>query len=230
MKDLEPLHSVIIVDDDEAFRIILRKRLESVLSGATFKEFESLSAARKGLANLAEVSDLVVLDQHLSDGNGVELLKEGMFQESAVLAVSSDNDPNIPGSVVGAGAAFFLSKHNISDPLFAPLVRGLVERARLNRQLNNLKIELATLKTVKTLVSTLRHEINNPLGGVLGGAYLLKNRKGVSEDERKAAEIVEKSGQRIKHVLDELCNTISLDSVNKGGQDVFHIPGDKKWE
>lgn len=230
MSDQNQGFAVVIVDDDAAFRMILRKRLESILPQASFFEFDSIRLVREGVAQVTHPIDLVVLDQHLTDGNGLELLNEGLFEDAAVLAVSADPDPDIPGSAVGAGAAYFLTKQSVAESLFAPLVRGLVDRARLNRQISILKIEVASLKTVKTLVSTLRHEINNPLGGVLGGAYLLKNREGVTPDEKKAAEIVERSGQRIKHVLDELCNTISLDSVNKGGQEVFHIPGDKKWE
>lgn len=230
MQDQLQPYIVVIVDDDDAFRIIIRKRLEFILKNAVFYEFATLAAARESYNEIKSQIDLVLLDQHLPDGHGLELLNEGLFEDSSVLAVSSDHDPSIPGNAVVAGAAYFLSKKSVSESLFAPLVKGLIDRARINRQLTALKIEVASLKTVKTLVSTLRHEINNPLGGVLGGAFLLKNREGVTADEKKAAEIVEKSGQRIKHVLDELCNTISLDSVTKGGQDVFHIPGDKKWE
>lgn len=230
MTQANAAYSIVLVDDDESFRTILRKRLESILAGSTFQEFGTLGKVRDTLKIGGPTIDLVVLDQHLPDGNGIELLNEGYFNDAAVLAVSSDHDPSIPGGVIGAGAAFFLSKKNVADSLFAPLVHGLIDRAGLNRQLVALKLETATLNTVKTLVSTLRHEINNPLGGVLGGAYLLKNREGASEDEKRAAEIVEQSGQRIKHVLDELCNTISLEPVTKGGQEVFHIPGDKKWE
>jgi signal transduction histidine kinase len=224
------LTSALIIDDDPAFQMILQTKLEILLGKPIIMLCSTLKEAREVVKSYASGFDLVLLDQHLPDGRGLDLLKENLFGEAVILAVSSDNDPVIPGSVVGAGATFFLSKANISDPLFDHLIVGLKDRAALNRELNALKIEIAVLDSVKTLVSTLKHEINNPLGGIFGGTFLLKNKEGLTEDQKKAAEIIERSGQRIKHVLDQLCNAMALDKVNKGGQEVFHVPGDKEWE
>ncbi len=226
----EDLTTILIIDDDPSFQLLAKKKLESIIPHSVIMLCSSLKEAREFISNYSAGLDLVLLDQHLPDGRGLELLKENIFGEAAILAVSSDRDPEIPGSVMGAGATFFLSKTSLSDALFEHLIRGLKDRAALNRQVSSLKIQLAVLESMKTLVSTLKHEINNPLGGIFGGAYLLQNKQDLTEDQRKAADIIEKSGQRIKHVLDQLCNAMSLDKVTKGGQEVFHVPGDKKWE
>ena len=222
--------SVLIIDDDKSFRRIAELRLKSFLDDTHFTEFDNLNDARLFLKDNDVEFDLVVLDQHLPDGKGLELLYESWFQNLAVLAVSSDDDPEIPGATLQAGAAYFLNKSQISEPLVKPLVLGIVDRNRIQRELDQARTSQVKLDTVTTLVGTLRHEINNPLGAVLGAAYILREAKDTSEEYRQAAQVVESSGKRIKHVLDQLCEAVQLDSVHKAHEKVFHIPGDEPWE
>ncbi len=223
-------HKVLIIDDDAGFRRILELRVKSILGSIQLTTFDTIASARATLQREPRPRfDLVLLDQHLPDGRGLELLQAGIFEGMAVLAMSSDDAPEIPGATVQAGATFFLNKLHVSEPLFKPLVLGIIERNRLGAELAKVRLDAARLDTVKTLVGTLRHEINNPLGAVLGAAYLLRNDAQASTDQKEAAALVESSGKRIKHVLEELCRAVSLDTVNKGSQRVFHIPGDAPW-
>lgn len=223
--------TVLLVDDDGQFRKLLEMRLRSFLGELSVSAYSSLAEARAGLDREPHAGfDLVILDQHLPDGRGVELLHEGRFSEHAVLCMSSDSDPNLPGQTVLAGANYFLSKVHVSEPLFRPLIEGLIDRNKIQRELVRIKTEAVVMESVRTLVMTLKHEINNPLGALLGGAFLLTGNKGTPEDQQQAAKLVEQSGQRIKHVLEQLCSAVSLDAVSKGGHTVFHVPGDKEWE
>jgi DNA-binding NarL/FixJ family response regulator len=221
----------IIVDDDPGFARILERRLKGFAPSLEVVLFDHLEAVRVFLrSNRNPYFELVVLDQHLPDGNGVEFLKEGWFQDLAVLVMSSDDSPDVAGRSLGAGASYFLHKKMVTEALFLPLVRGLLERNRLQAEVSENKLKLAALDTVTTLVSTLRHEINNPLGAVLGAAYLLKSKSSTEEDQNKAANLVESSGKRIKEVLDKLCKAVSLDSESKAGHLVFRVPGDASWD
>ena len=221
---------ILIVDDDHNFQSIIEIRLGSFLQNAVFHKASDLQHARDLLQAKSVPFDLVMLDQHLPDGRGILLLNEGLLDEVTVLAVSSDNDPEIPGSSIQAGAAYFLAKTAVSEPLFKPLVLGIVDRNRMQRDLAKFKSEAMVTNTIRTLVSTLKHEINNPLGAVLGAAFLLKTSSGENSELNEAARLVEDSGKRIKHVLDQLCDAVSLQSVVKSHQEVFHIPGDKPWQ
>ncbi len=226
---------IVIVDDDDAFRHLLKVRLRSFVGDPDIIEFPTLTAAREGFSELEDSQfDLIILDQHLPDGMGVELLEEGLFLNQVVLAVSSDESPEMPGKTVSAGAAYFLPKDQVRSPLFQPLVRGVIDRNILQRKLLRNEVDTRVLELVKAHIGTLRHEVNNPLGAVLGAAYLLRNSQEASPDQVQAAELVEKSGQRIKHVLDQICDALEkeskLEEVVKANQRVFHIPGDKPWE
>lgn len=222
--------SILIIDDDASFRKIIERRLRSFIGECSITSLENLNSAREHLRSLTKTPyDLVILDEHLPDGRGVTLLSEGWFEGITVLSVSSDTAPETQGNVVQAGAAYFLAKTVVSEPLFKPLVIGVIDRNRLQRQLEETRLEAARLDTVKTLVATLRHEINNPLGAVLGAAFIL-SQASITEEQREAAELVEQSGVRIKEVLDKLCHTLALETVDKAAHRVFQIPGDKPWK
>lgn len=220
---------VLIIDDDLSFKRLLELRLKSFIPDLAVTHFPALTPARQFLGQSHPAFDLVILDEHLPDGRGVELLNEGRFKDIAVLSVSSDDDPAIPGASMQAGAAYFLSKVSVSEPLFKPLVRGIIERNQMQRELARAQLQAVVNDTVKTLVATLRHEINNPLGAVLGATYLIRHTPAGSKEQAEAADLVEASGKRIKHVLDQLCTAVEVTPVTKADQTVFHIPGDAPW-
>jgi DNA-binding NtrC family response regulator len=64
--------TVLVVDDDEALRMLCRVNLE--LEGYRVLEAGSLTVARDLLA--AEAVDVVLLDVHVGSENGTELLRE----------------------------------------------------------------------------------------------------------------------------------------------------------
>ena len=223
--------NVLIIDDDRSFRKLLEKRLASFIPEMISTAFESLEQARKYLKEISNVYfDLVLVDQHLPDGNGADLVAEGWFSELAVISMSSDDAPEIPGMTMQAGATYFVNKRNISEPLFRPLVLGIIERNKLQRQLTRAKISSTILDTVKTMVGTLRHEIYNPLGAVLGAAYVMRNSQSATPEQIHAAGLVETSGQRIKQVVEQICQAFEMEPVMKANHKVFHIPGDKPWD
>jgi len=59
------------------------------------------------------------------------------------------------------------------------------------------------LEQVAELVARVRHEINNPLTGVLGQAQLLL-REDLSDSARKRAETIENLAIRLKDIVGQL--------------------------
>jgi response regulator of citrate/malate metabolism len=221
---------VLIIEDDESFAEILECRLRSFIGDMKMQTFGNLADARAALADGREgLFDLVVLDEYLPDGRGIDLLAEGWFNGLAVLAVSSDDAPELPGAFLQVGAAHFLQKMAVFEPLFKPLVQGILDRNRIQCQLQQARVDRAVMATVKTLLGTLRHEINNPLEAVLGAAYVLQTSPLSTAEQREAAALVDSSGKRIKHVVDELSKAVSLEKVTKAAQGVFQVPGDRPW-
>jgi len=191
---------------------------------------ETIKSAKEILDESANYFPLVILDQNLPDGMGRELLTHKSLEYSSILAVSSDDAPDLPGQAVRAGVHHFLSKRQVSEPLFIPLIEALLERGRLEKALLQQRLADSRIKTIQTLLSTLRHEINNPLGAVLGGAYLMRTSGRLGEEQEKALKIIEASSNRIKHVLKQLFAAVELEEITKAKEQVFQVPGDPKWE
>ena len=222
--------NVLIVEDDMNFAKVVEIRLRGWRKDLRLQHARSIADARVLLDNPKEKFDLAILDQHLPDGIGADLIEHPKLQESAVLAVSADEAPELPARALVAGAQHFLSKRQVTEPLFIPLLEALVSRKELESKIAESRDRESRMKTIRLLLATLRHEINNPLGAVLGGAYLLKTGGGLAAEQKEALRLIEASGHRIKHVIQQLCDTADLEEVVKGQEALFQIPGDPKWE
>ena len=227
---MEDLIKVLIVDDDVAFAKIVQMRVKSWREQALIKHCTSLTEARETLAQSKDGFELVILDQHLPDGIGFELLQEEGIKSAAVLSISSDDAPELPAENVKKGAQHFLSKRQVSSPVFVALIEAVLERKAAEKDRHALEAKKAKFDAIKTLLATLRHEINNPLGAVLGATYLLKHEGQLDDKQVETIKLIESSGQRINHVLMQLCEAAELEEVTKGQSKVFHVPGDKPWE
>jgi signal transduction histidine kinase len=221
---------VLIVEDDKSFRRLVEIRLRSWRHDLAITCAETIKQAYAILDKEENSFALIILDQHLPDGAGSSLFDHPRAQESAVLAVSADEAPELPGKTVKAGALHFLAKQRISEPLLLPLLDGLLERKRLEAEVLKTRLQQSRMQSIRTLIRTLQHEINNPLGGVLGGAYLLRSSSPLNEEQAEALRVIEESGKRIKHVLSQLSAAAELEEVTKGQEQLFHIPGDPEWE
>lgn len=219
-----------ILEDDINFQKILELRLKSWNKEIQIHSAKTIKEAKEFLTKTDLNFTFAVLDQHLPDGRGVELFEHPKIQNTAVLAVSSDKTPEIPATTLKAGAGHFLAKQQISEPLFIPLLQALIERKQLEEELFNSKVKQGKYDAIKLLLATLRHEINNPLGAVLGGSYLLKAKGTLDKDQQEALRLIEESGNRIKHVIQQLCDAAELEEVTKGKEQVFQVPGDPKWK
>lgn len=218
-----------ILEDDAAFLQILSIRLQSWKKDITLHVTKSIAEGRALLDATPEAFSLAILDHHLPDGLGVELLNHPKLRNAAILAVSADIEPELPGNTLKAGAQHFLGKRQVTEPLFLPLLEALVERKQLEQELINTQIHRARMHSMKVMLATLRHEINNPLGAVLGGTYLLRAVGNLDPKQIEALGLIEQSGQRIKHVLQQLCEAAELSEVTKAHEQVFHVPGDNPW-
>lgn len=224
------MFKILVVEDDESFLKIVDIRLRSWRQDVDIVHACSIREARRILDRSKEGFHVAIVDQNLPDGKGSEIIDHQALRESTVLAVSSDDSPELPGATVKAGAHHFLHKRQVTEPLFVPLLDALVTRKDLERQLFSTRLKQSRLETIRTLLSTLRHEINNPLGAVLGGTYILRSSGKFASEHADTIRLIEASGNRIKHVLSQLCETAELETVKKANEDMFHIPGDAPWE
>lgn len=113
----------ILVVDDHA---LVREGLRQVLKGLE-EEVEVLDAAHCARAfELIEAHadlDLVLLDFHLPDMNGLDALDllRQRHPELPIVVLSGTAEPHVMGQVLAKGAAGFVTKSGVSDELLAAL-------------------------------------------------------------------------------------------------------------
>lgn len=121
---------VLHVEDDEFQRGVIAHQL------ASLPEFAfSITAAEseeQAVAQFArEPSDLVILDYHLAEGNGLSCLKKLRQQDRIVpiVAVSGVATPEIAAELLRVGADDYLSKQDLQPEQLAQSIRNAVARA-----------------------------------------------------------------------------------------------------
>jgi DNA-binding response OmpR family regulator len=112
---------VLVLDDDQSLRMLCRVNLE--LDGYRVLEAASIAEARTALAS--GTVDVILLDVHLEDGDGRELLAElGPARPAAALFTGSE-----PAASV-AGIADALIPKPFELGLLRATVEDLITRAR----------------------------------------------------------------------------------------------------
>jgi DNA-binding response OmpR family regulator len=106
---MDPSRRIALIDDDRAW-------LETLADYLRYKGWQVYTAEGgiRGLELLAQNEvGLVVVDFHMPDLNGLELIRQmrGRGQDVRALLLSSEEDPELPARALAQGAAAFLSKN-----------------------------------------------------------------------------------------------------------------------
>lgn len=111
---------ILVVDDHALVREGLRQVLKGLDSDVDVLEAGSCSRAFE-LAGLHTDLDLVLLDYHLPDMNGLEALDVFARQhpELPIIVLSGSVNPRVMRQVLSKGAAAFLTKSGMSDELLS---------------------------------------------------------------------------------------------------------------
>ena len=115
--------TVLVVDDDASIRFLCRVNLE--LDGCVVYEASSLDAARAALAGID--FDVVLLDVHVGNRDGKELLEELRLEHPDVAVALLTGSVDTPATA-GCDADAVLSKPFALDEL-TETVRTLASRA-----------------------------------------------------------------------------------------------------
>jgi PAS domain S-box-containing protein len=122
---------VLLIDDDEDDYVITRDLLSEIEGIRIDLEWVATCAAgREALQR--EGHDVCLLDHRLTDGTGIELLREAIHQGSRapIIMLTGLGDPQLDVQAMQAGAADFLVKSQISALLLERSIRYAMGRQR----------------------------------------------------------------------------------------------------
>lgn len=125
-----PAPRILVVDDEQMIRWSLRAGFED--SGAMVEEAATLEEARRRLDE--EWPDLLLLDQRLPDGLGMDLLTEVLEKDSElpVLMITAFGSFDAAVDAIQAGAQDYVGKPFDLDEILAKAAR-ILDRSRLRR-------------------------------------------------------------------------------------------------
>jgi len=131
---------VLLVDDDQVDRMAIERFVRTEGLPYEMESASSISEARQHLKNSR--FDVAILDYQLSDGTGLELLKE--IEDVACIILTGSGNEVVAAEALRAGAYDYLIKDSDRDYLrmLGATVQNAVERKRKDDTLRNVYIEL----------------------------------------------------------------------------------------
>jgi CheY-like chemotaxis protein len=203
--------TVLVVDDDEAFRLLSREALEQ-------EGFAVAEAAdgHEALARLAEGPvDLVLLDVIMPRLDGFATLEQIRATpdgaELPVIMLTGIQDIDSIHRAYESGATDFLTKPT-NWRILCQRVRYALRASRAAEELRRAReqaLEIARLRS--ELVGNLSHEILTPLNGVTGMAQLLLDTS-LDEGQRECVDSIVTSAQSLLRIASDILDVARMDS------------------
>jgi diguanylate cyclase (GGDEF)-like protein len=130
---------VLLVDDDESTAILVRSLLGK-LKAAKYR-LEWRGTASEGLtALLSERWDACLLDYHIGDESGFDVLRTALQRNvtTPIIMFTSGAGTDVDLASVRAGAADYLLKTELSPSVLSRTIRYAIERSRLLNEMRSL--------------------------------------------------------------------------------------------
>jgi signal transduction histidine kinase len=235
---------VLVVDDDEVDRIIVRRALSKANLSVQLLEARSFSEALELLKT--EIFDCVFLDYQLPEQDGLVLVQEVRKQKIRVplVVLTGQGDEQIAVELMKAGATDYLAKPRVTPERLEQVLRSAIrvyraevqvsianqqlretnellirknqelELQRQQIQLQNLKLSEAS-RLKSQFLATMSHELRTPLNAIIGFSQLLLRRNRGGLSFQQT-DMVERILNNGKHLLELLNDILDLSKIEAG--------------
>lgn len=201
---------ILIVEDDPNYAFLEKEQISEELNFPVVLRLRASDIKPIDVDNALAV----ILDFNLPDTTGVELLKKIRQQSDVpVILLTGQNDVEIAVQVLKSGANDFLIKSPQTLVLLPQVIKRTLKEYELKQKEKEGKIlkerQKTQLETLRQILTTLAHYINNSTTTIYGYAQLSKNNPANLKTINKLIEISIKETKRITFVLQELENLVN---------------------
>ena len=241
---------ILVVDDEPAVCQIVERRLQQEGHPVI-----TAGSAERALQEIEEGEfSLIVSDVRMKRMDGISLIRElkERIPDTEVIFLTAVAEVEVAVAALKLGAYDFITKPFNLEELTVK-VEGALQRRRLileNREFRDMSRERAcqggrrpgergalpdtsgggrtpaeALLTVDLLATAISHEVNNPLGAILGFADLLFESGGDRGDAVKYAELISREGGKILRLTNHLKDLGTSRKIHRRPEDLSHLVG-----
>ncbi|MEO5359444.1 MAG: hybrid sensor histidine kinase/response regulator [Nitrospirota bacterium] len=183
--------TVLVVDDDEAIRILIRNILEP-----DYIVFEAVDAAGALTQTTAADFDVILLDYNLGGRDGLDLLielREDRKVDAVIIFMTSDTSRDLAAQAFRENADDFIGKP-INRRLFKYAISEAVKKKETERQLRETAVITKIEESKNLIIAMASHELHTPLIPLIGLSSALYKR---SEEDNLDKDVLSDGLKRI---------------------------------
>jgi len=209
----QPALNILIVDDDEGDRKLIRRILSR--SGLKCECAEAINLDEALATFTGARFDCVILDHYLPGQTGLDgvpaFLKHDPFV--AIIMSTGQGNEQVASQAIKLGAMDYVSKADLTSATIRVAVESAVERSNLNRAIAEQR------KALEVFARVVVHDMKAPTQSILGFAKLIE--AFLSKDQFDREKVVVQShrivegAQRMNRLLDQLHTYTQADAQPK---------------
>lgn len=203
---------ILIIDDDKSILKLVQQTLKdcNVLTATAINGKTAIAKAK------ANHFDLILLDIQLPDINGYEVCEKLKLypttMNTPIIFLTVQRDIESLSKGFDAGAVDYITKPFHPQELKRRVELHIHEKRYQEFLINNTRDKEKEKQDIALFISTLGHEIRNPLNSILGFSEILES-DAVSDEERKTyAEYINKSGKTLFQLLSDIIDISKIES------------------
>jgi signal transduction histidine kinase len=200
-------HTILLVSADSELCAAARREFEAKEEGLRVAAVHSVDAARRIVEDAAPAVILLEQTSLLSEGEGpvgkmprLNAVVSGLAHHAPVVVIAAPDQQSELAFLVETGAADFVERAGGCLPIALEMVERRLRHAQAARQ-GKQSGDSKSILSGEAFGEILRHELNNPLTGILGNAELL------------LAEVRRKNDGRLPHGGQQRLETIAALAV-----------------
>ena len=223
----KPPVRVLLVEDDEDDAVLARQLLREIDPDGY--ELDWVADFESGLERLSAGGyDVCLIDYQLGPHDGVEFIGRAieLGAGAPMILLTGMGDRAVDVAAMNAGAADFLSKHQLSAALLERAIRYAIAQKRAEQQRIRLLMEQAARAEAEAanrakdrFLAVLSHELRTPLAAVVLNVNALQEEAGLSDSARELLAVVKRNVDLEARLIDDL---LDLTRITRGKLELRH--------
>ncbi len=212
---------IMIVDDDDADRKLLRRLLKSPQEDRSFRE---ASSGKSALEHAGQHIDVIFLDYLLPGLTGLDLLERFVrtWPKAAIILMTGQGDEEVAKTAILQGASDYIPKSIMTSGALNRMMENGMKLSHMRWKLEEQRRELSLFS------DTLVHDLRAPVRAIkfLSEQIQADFDSGHMEEVYKEFDMMKLSVIRMSELIESLACHVSLDGSSKWE----HVPLDNLCE